>query len=176
MDNSQPSKINSKPSAKSESTSSNDSPIDLSIFKQESSSNECSDYQTCLCVTRLLSTLKYYTLLKPHDNEQGKSILNEFMCNIYNTKILDDIHHLTHIHGQQIKEIMDYSMNKYKQQQCDLDQCKYSDRHYRVNGENRSESDKTYNFYIDTLDSLHFYINHMYHAGFRFYEKKTKYC
>ena len=45
--------------------------IDLSVFKHD---YECTDFQACQCISRVLSTLKNWTLLKPQQNKQNKSI------------------------------------------------------------------------------------------------------
>ena len=144
----------------------------LTLYQQASKYNECNGYKKCFCILRLLFSLKYHTLLKPTTNETSKSVFIEFMSDVYGSQILDDFHHLTHIHGQDIKSIMDYAITKCKCDECDMAQCQFSDRHYGVNNENGTKSDTKFNFYLDIISSLHFYIHHLSHAGFRFIENK----
>ena len=87
MSNSQPKKTNSKPSINPVSSS-----IDLSIFNnneiiQQALKFEC-DYKKCLCVARVLSSLKYFTLLESKNNPTNQSIFGAFINDIYNTLIL----------------------------------------------------------------------------------------
>ena len=77
MSNSQPKKTNPVSSS-----------IDLSIFNnnnkkiiQQPLKSEC-DYKTCLCVSRLLSSLKYFTLLQPKNNAINQSIFDAFINDI----------------------------------------------------------------------------------------------
>ena len=156
---------NIKPSAATISS------IDLSIFKRHlpSTKLKCNDYKKCSSISRLLSSLNYFTSLNPKINVEYQSKFTEFMTDVYNKLILDDFHHLIHLHGHNIQEIVQYSLsiNQYQYTQCDLDQCQFSNRHYRINDENEAELDMKFNFYVDVLDSLHFYSHHLYDTGFR---------
>ncbi len=52
---------------------------------------------------------------------------------------------------------------------CDIGLCKYTTRHYRNNtpSTTQKDSDSITNFYTQTLDSLHFYLNHCFDTGLR---------
>ena len=81
------------------------------------------------------------------------------MKEIYKEEIINDYHHLQKCHNHELEDIMEYAITKYDSPKCDIEHCTYSARHFRVNSTN-----------IDTdssddhlMDSLHFYLCHLYH-------------
>ena len=85
------------------------SSIDSSIFSNQSQANDgCNDYKSCISIQRLLIALKYYTLLKPQQNIEKEEIFIEFMQDVYKEQVIDDLYHFTHIHGGELKKIMEY--------------------------------------------------------------------
>ena len=73
---------------------------------------------------------------------------------------MDDYEHLNESHGNDLKNITAGNFEP-----CDLSNCDYSDRKYRVNGNQISEtdiSDIDLCFYIDIMDSIHFHLFHLY--------------
>lgn len=141
----------------------------LSIFTNiNQQSNQCSDYKQCCSIQRLLSSLKYYTMIKPQSaTTENKSIFGEFIMDIYKQEIIDDFNHLTHKHGQQLHLIMDYALTEFDFGGCDLDKCNYSNRHYRVNNHDDTKTFPTELVYYDILDGIHYYLFHLFHSGFR---------
>ena len=147
------------------------SSIDLSLFKNDTKpSSSCKDFKSCISMNRLLLILQYNTLLKPLQNTENKEIFVKFMKEVYKQQIIDDIHHFTHRHGGQLQEIMEYSHQQYQFIHCELNQCAFASRHYRVsdnNNNNHSNDDRYFAFYQDIVDSFHYYLHHLFHAGFR---------
>ena len=76
------------------------------------------------------------------------------MCEIYNTQILDDFHHLTHIHGENIRDTKHFTSQGCKENNCNLDECKFADRHYRINTENTLRLLLIYRLFMGSRYSL----------------------
>ena len=77
--------------------------------------------------------------------------------------MLDDFTHFIKYHQTKLSEIAKYSKNYYKIPECNIDECQYSSRHYRVNNDNDHKQsavdiDPNLRFYGDIIDSFHFYI------------------
>ena len=148
--------------------------IDLSIFLDDIQSiYDCKTYKQCKGVNRLLTSLKYYTKLQPRSTEtspDNKSIFDQFIMETYKYHIFDDFNHMTHKHGQEIHNVMNYAFEHFKFSPCQLDQCQYSSRHYEVDENNHvysAEIDPHPLIYYDTFDSIHYYIFHLFQSGFR---------
>ena len=143
----------------------------LSIFSNLSQpSNQCTDYTKCCSIQRLLCSLKYYTLLNSQDSTQNKAIFNQFIMDIYKYQMIDDFNHMTHQHGQELDQIMEHCINEYKFIRCDIDTCDYSSRHYRVSNDQHKSKNKMEPqelIYCDTLDSIHYYLFHLFQSGLR---------
>ena len=159
---------------------------DLSIFddkQQAISDSKCdspSSYLSCINVKRLLFTLKYYQTLQVPNNKNGKEIFNNFVINNYKYKIYDDFNHFTKYHQPQLEDVKQYAINNYNLAFCDLNECKYADRHYKVdenrfnNINNDDEHDMISEVYIETMDSFHFYLMHLYQSSLRIISNTTK--
>ena len=139
---------------------------------QISSISLCSNkYKKCIIIQRLLICLKYYSNLI---NTKNYKTFYNFMDKIYKKQIYDDYYHFTKCHEKELKLIKSFAIKSYKLDKCKLSKCKYSDRHYRVdqdqNNRNRSNNDETMKYndiYIETMDSLHYYLFHLTITGMR---------
>ena len=149
--------------------------IDLSIFRKTQPSVYCKmDYKSCISIARLLSSLKYYTLLKPQQHQQNMYIFTHFMKDVYKQRVIDDFRHLKQTHSHQLQEIMKFASEHYHYNECALDECDFASRHYRIEGRDNndkiddgSDMDPQFIFYADIMDSAHYFLQHLYHAGMR---------
>ena len=146
-----------------------DFPEDLSAFEQYLNLEPCHDstYKMCPAIKRILYCLKYYKSLNITNVPQNKAKFEEFMHQTYNTKIIDDFYHLCQCHQHELQAVEQYGIDNGLTE-CDLAICMFAGRHYRAN-DNHGKDDKTENnVYFDIIDSLHFYIHHLYQTSFRF--------
>ena len=152
-----------------------DKDVDLNIFKSDSS-DDSSDITASNTIKRLLTALSYYDKLDTINNTDGKILFSNFMDQVYGARVYDDFNHLTNHYGDKTKSIMDLAISKYGIPECELSECKYSNRHYRVNEvldddhKNNNEELKHFNLHKETMDSLYFYIYHLRKGGFRYIE------
>ena len=152
---------------------------DLSIFHEFviTTSTNCDpqliDVQNCPSLIRLLTCLHYYSLLNIQNDQQHCNIFEHFTQNIYKMQdLLNDYQYFIKYHSYRIQEIHDYVLKQKSFKPCNnVKNCQFSSRHHRVNinqhEDEKINSDPNINLYIETLDSLHFYIFHLYHAGLR---------
>ena len=149
--------------------------LDMTIFNIEEESQCCDGFQTCGSIKRLLSSLKYYTLLQPHHHKENQDIFTKFMNDIYKERVLDDFYHLTKSHEGEIQQIMDSAINVAKFKKCSINKCEFANRHYRVNitqeSDNVNAFDSHWTLHSEIMDSLHHYIFHLFETGYRFNEK-----
>ena len=99
------------------------------------------------------------------------------MDQTYKQQICDDYYQFTKFHQTELKSIKALAVKSYKLTKCKLSTCKFSDRHYRIDQDNdtqhRNSNDndrKTRKYaaiYMETMDSLHFYIFHLTTSGMR---------
>ena len=149
-------------------TKSHSSSVDLSIFLNDIKPySSCRDFTSCISIKRLLLALKYDTVLRPQKNLQNKQIFINFMKELYKNRLIDDLYHFKQCHSDKLNEIMVYSVEKYKYRGCDLNDCEFANRHYRVNNINHNNNDPLFAFYQDIIDAFHFYLYHLFDAGFR---------
>ena len=142
---------------------------DMTIYSNvDISSNLCKDSTSCKSVNRILLSLKYYNLLKPRQLLDNESIFSQFVMNIYKYHIFDDFNHMTHEHGQDIHQIMNIAVKHFNLPFCDLNDCNSSSRHYRVDDNEDNGISPNLLIYYNVLDSIHYYIFHLFQAGFRF--------
>eukprot|EP01084_Bolivina_argentea_P127292 225135_1 len=92
------------------------------------------------------------------------------MNDIYK-QFLDDQTHLIKHHGDQLQEIKNKLIQKHKCTDCKLLSCHSTFRHYRLPSQKETiylkELDPMSNFYVEAMDSLHFYLFHCFDVGFR---------
>ena len=152
------------------------SSIDLSVFDQhDSPKDECQDYKSCICVRRILTLMKYYSLLQINSNKHHQNVFDNFIHEIYNTsQLIMDQYHLQKRHNHNIYQIMTYAVNKYKFPPCDIKTCAHSSRLYRIR-DNSSETiafakedqDSILPLVIDIMDSIHHFVFHVFECGLR---------
>ena len=149
--------------------------FDMNTFKEEQDDNdECkADVNSniadeCLGVKRLCTALKYFSLMDIINNKQHRDIFSHFVNTVY-TNILDDNTHLVQAHGNHIQNINESLLNSAIFSECDIRKCAFTARHHRVNknGDDVDVLDPVLRFYKDIMDSLHFYLFHLYHCGLR---------
>ena len=156
--------------------------IDLSVFnkddKKESNQQQqaiCHDLKSCECMKRVLTALRYYSMLKVHSNKDDQTKFNDFVNTIYlPSDLIMDFFHFKNIHNQQIQQIMNHAVDYYKFPLCNIESCTYSSRLYRVNEAVTminifDDDDKTSKLgvVISLLDSIHHYIFHLTDCGLR---------
>ena len=163
---------------------------DLTIFKtynnqsieQCSNDNDSDIIEGCDALKRLITALKYYSKFDLIKNQNDQNIFSDFIFNIYGNLINDYIHLIDHHSNQiqQISELLEKDGNLFK---CDFKTCKYTTRHYKrdhIQNDNdhddkkQNQNDKLLNFYVTTIDSLHFYLLHLFDSGMRIKRPKNE--
>ena len=115
--------------------------------------------ETCVSLQRLLTTLYYNTIT-------NQKLFYEFMDTIYKQQIHDDYYHLILFHQRQLTEIrsiMTSSLYQLKST-CQLSRCEFSNRHLRMIRDNVHQD---VDISSDTIDSIHFYLYHLYDVNLR---------
>ena len=163
MDNNLLSEPTSTPSA---------TPIDLSIFQNQSSCKHNEDPRLCEIVKSLLTGLKYYASLDVENNQTHANIFENFVHDLYSPQqLIMDYFHMKSKHGHQIHDIMQYVLSEKEFPPCDIDVCEYSSRLYRVSTDNRPKTQISHssslNVMKDIFDSIHHYIFHLFDCGLR---------
>ena len=120
----------------------------------------------CISIKRLLSLLKMYSHLDIMNNKKHQNLLIEQMNeNEEYKEFLNDYIHLLSDHSHQI-QIINLSLEP-----CKISECKYTSRHHRREDieemKQIDDNDKNLNFYVSTMDSLHFYLHHLFDVGLR---------
>ena len=139
--------------------------------------DKCSRYPNlikgCDALQRLINALTYYHEMNTAGDISDKDEFDKFLLESYRDSLLNDYNHLIQDHRTDIKDIHDIMQNndKYSQIKCEnVNKCKYSMRHnqrqYNQHDSNNSNDDMM-NFYRLCMDSLHFYLNHLFEAGLR---------
>ena len=136
--------------------------------------SSCKDYMSCPCINRLLSALKYYSSLNPRQNADHREMLTRFINEKYDIiSLINDFNHFQKTHGSQLHDIMNYVVDEGKVLECNIDTCHFANRHYRITDQQHSMTgdvnliDLNINLFCDTLDSFHYYLLHLFQAGFR---------
>ena len=139
---------------------------------QSSPSSSCPDkHKTCIIIQRLLDCLEGYN--KSKDGNDTDESFNKFMDEDYKHKIYDDYYHLTKSHQHELESIKQFAIESKKFSKCDLSTCNFANRHFRVDTAENShyqtnkETMKYINIYVETLDSLHYYLFHLTETGMR---------
>ena len=136
------------------------SPIDISVFNdQKSPTNDYNDFESCVGIKRILTLLRYYSLLQVNSNRDHQTIFTNFINTIYDISVLImDQYHLQKKHNHEINEIMNYAVTKHEFPSCDISTCAYSSRLYRVpdksaqiNIFDKEDKESSLSVYIDII-------------------------
>ena len=129
----------------------------------------CRNYKKCVAITRLAAVLKFYSHADIINDQRDCNYFTELMNTIYHQQFLDDYHHLIKRHKDEIEEINEYFIREKSMINCSLPLCQYNSRHHRSkhNKQEINQFDRKLTKYTDTLDSLHFYIFHLFDFGLR---------
>ena len=151
--------------------------MDLSLFKntrivKTESYKTCKDFKKCIAIRRLLLSLRYYSSLNLKTNKDDQSIFISFVNEVYKQQLtIQDFYHLRMKHDDQIQDILNFAMkNGTFTGECDIDSCQFASRHYRVDHDRtsiKSDTDPCLVQAIDTMDSFHYYLFHLFSTGFR---------
>ena len=146
---------------------------DLSVFTNAHNTINCNKTTNiingCQALVRLVSALKYCSKFDVTQNENDQNIFINFMSTVY-TNFLNDYIHLIDTHSDQLQQIHEALRSDDTFINCNIDSCNYTSRHYRRerDQENNIKIDNALlNFYISNIDSLHFYLLHLYDFGLR---------
>ena len=150
------------------------SQADLTIFdSQITPSNECNDHKKCPSLLRLCATLEYYAKLDIQHKPQNNDIFYQFIKEIH-TNILDDYTHFIKTHGHQIEDIHNDWIINNNFQICQMSKCQYSSRHHNHYYQSKppkhgkkEDNNALLKFYEETMDSLHYYVFHIFESGLR---------
>ena len=151
------------------------SSIDLSVFDTQESSNNCKDFKSCICIRRILTLSKYFSLLQINSDKDHQTTFINFIQTIYNTSdLIMDQFHLQKKHNHEIHDIMNHALNYYKIPSCDIQTCPHSSRLYRVDDKSseipifdEDDVESALTVFIDIMDSIHHLIFHIFECGLR---------
>eukprot|EP00484_Ammonia_sp_Unknown_P022647 CAMPEP_0197027098 /NCGR_PEP_ID=MMETSP1384-20130603/7073_1 /TAXON_ID=29189 /ORGANISM="Ammonia sp." /LENGTH=797 /DNA_ID=CAMNT_0042455895 /DNA_START=21 /DNA_END=2414 /DNA_ORIENTATION=- len=149
--------------------------VDLAVFHEPYSElDECDDIKSCIALKRLMTSLRYYAVLKVRKEANGLAIFEDFVFNTYQkVPLINDYVHVRAKHGAQIADIQRYFVETVKlfPAACNISRCQYTSRHQQVkqdaNSPNKIALSSTTHFYAVLLDSIHFYIFHIFDVGLR---------
>ena len=152
----------------------NDSSFDLSIFDKDWKGvkySQCSsdEFLNCASIPRLIQALAYYAKLDVIGNEGDRNDFVRFVTEIY-PELLNDFTHLVSQHNHSLQQIKEHFLEDTA---CKIATCEHSSRHYRqekkkqVDYSVKHKLDPELVFFIDLMDSLHFYLFHCIESGFR---------
>ena len=171
-----------KPELANERRKSKRESIDMSVFTDSENCQVNSVWlhlgakriKKCDYVNRLVTGLKYYMNLDIERNDIDKDEFNAFFDDTY-TNMLDDYLHVLRVHNMDLQEINDSLYTKFKfKHKCDIYKCRYSYRHFKGDKVYNKDDDSELNFYIETYDSLHYYLFHLFTVGLRSTKKEIK--
>ena len=112
------------------------------------------------------STWGPYAQLDIKGHDDNPNIFDEIISDEYKYEIYDDYYHMTKRHQHELHNITELASKKYGLT-CDLSTCSYSNRHFRTRKIDHTQEMKHSNPYIEVMDSLHFYILHLFATSFR---------
>ena len=131
---------------------------DSQCKKDGNPTNEC-DY-----VKRLTQCLKMYAHLDIVNDSKHQSQFTEHMNDGYK-QFLDDYIHLISNHSHQLEQI-NSSLDP-----CDITKCDVTSRRHVQSTDHlmemKDDEDNLLKFYSRTIDSLHFYLHHLFDVGLR---------
>eukprot|EP01084_Bolivina_argentea_P211499 359779_1 len=152
------------------SVKSKTSTFDINIFAEYS--NNCNG-TNCDHLNRLMVCLKYYSLIDLANDKQERDKFAEFCNNVYSNLLEDYIHLMSfHSSNSQLEKMQTDLTAMHNLQICNIGSCKMTHRYLRERHDNSTtvnddEYDANVKFYSQTLDTLHFYLFHLYDAGLR---------
>ena len=148
--------------------------------------NEEIDIKQCDYLQRMLDALKYYRLLKM-DNDDPSTNTNEVFisfCNTAYTQLLNDYQHIIATHEPHLEELNNQILNDDNYGKCKYSECNLSrrsnDNSIRKPSHQQSIADQTgeinkidpkFVFYREILDSMHYYLWHLFEVGMRINSK-----
>ena len=156
---------------------------DLSIFQHidandiqcdKNSNNIKNPIENCQALNRLISALEYYSNLEIISNQIHQDIFMQFIDNIY-SQLLNDYNHLIRVHETDLEDInkwiIDPEFSTFRIKECDLRTCNFTSRHQNKNQDQEltsiADADNSFNFWQHTMDSIHFYLFHLFESGLR---------
>ena len=146
--------------------------VDLTIFKNQQH-HQCINSEIhlqCPSLLRLSFALKYYALLNPNNNPQYQDTFTHFATSIYQ-KLLDDYIHFINHHQHQIEDIQNEFLQNKGFTRCNITNCHYAFRHHHVHQTqttlNDDDNNDKFTFFAGTMDSIHYYIFHIFDVGLR---------
>ena len=135
---------------------------DLTIFHDASFQEDCKD--NCPSKTRIRFCLDYYQRL---DTANARELFIEFCDAVYSAALLlDDYVHVITKHGD-VASLT--AMAAQLTCPCSSpSDCAWTDRHFRGRGRSKhKQGAQPLNFYVETMDTLHFNLFHLEHVGLR---------
>eukprot|EP01083_Nonionella_stella_P173475 598520_1 len=145
--------------------------MDLRIFGQQGRQKcdqDCDDpIEGCIVVKRLVVALAYYSHLDVQNSKDGQHIFMAFINDVY-PHILEDYAHLVKKHTN-LEAINNALRAKKVFDVCEVAKCACTARHQSRETTKPSEqsSDAIVQFYSQLMDSLHFYLLHLFECGLR---------
>ena len=131
--------------------------------------------QDCPSIQRLISLLEMYEDLDVINNNEDQNMFVRQMNDTRECKyFLDDYIHLISDHSHQLETIC-VSLDPCN----DIARCVSTSRNYQTDNmeemklyTEEDDDDEVLNFYINTMDSLHFYLYHLFDVGLRMQSDK----
>ena len=138
--------------------------------------SECSSIDTCEFTQRIIDVLKQYQSLNVSNDKQNTEILYQF-CNEKYHSMIDDYIHIIIYHNNQ--QDLSHIINIINQTEgnhfapCNISKCIITKRHYRNRHKDPTSIQSNIHeseylvFWRDTIDSMHFYLNHLFDTALR---------
>eukprot|EP01083_Nonionella_stella_P095455 268030_1 len=145
--------------------------MDLSIFGQQiqPKCDQDSDdpIEGCIVIKRLVVALVYCSHLDVQNRKEGQHLFIAFINDVY-PHILEDYAHLVNKHTN-LEAINNALREKKGFDVCEVTKCACSIRHQSRETIKQSERsmDVIVQFYSQLMDSLHFYLLHLFDCGLR---------
>ncbi len=142
--------------------------VDLAMFKEMKDDDACRG-GTCSAMQRITQCLNYRSFLEMTFNPQHARMALIDFCDVHYGKenVLRDYVHFMDHHSDP-KSVREISGN-FKLKCGGVGQCVGTQRHFRERGGSPHDvvDNESTNFYVDTLDALHFYLFHLEEMGLR---------
>ena len=122
---------------------------------------------------RIIEGLRYYHSLNVIENGKDQDQFIDFMQLIY-TEFLNDFIFL--VNEQKLDELRELIEKKGNFESCTLSKCVFTLRHYENGKDENNENalDPILRFYQQSMDTLHFYVHHLYECGLRVIQNEEK--